>query len=122
MSSAPKQLIGCKLNSKPEHIYFQIQDLSFSKSRYIFSALDYEENVNVHLASLKKKAIKQVEASARGLPWQSNCPPPIKLSHNSSFNRTSTIALVTEQRASSQSCKTTATHMRAQTLCTEQLM
>lgn len=100
-------------------IYFQIQDPSFSKLRYNFSTLGYEENASVHLASLKKKATKQEEASVGGPPWQSNSPTHVKLSHSSSFNGTSTIALIIEQKASSQSCKTTATHTHI--LCTEQL-
>lgn len=60
-----------------EGIYIQIQDLSFSKSRYNFSALDYEENANIHLASLEKKATKQKESSAWGPPWQSNSYTPL---------------------------------------------
>lgn len=41
--------------TQSQGIYFQIQDLSFSKSTYNFSALHYEEKANVHLAFLKKQ-------------------------------------------------------------------
>lgn len=76
--SAPKQLIECNLNSKILCFYifymyfyifnikkyFQTQDLFFSKLWYSFFALDCEENANVPLSSLKKKASKLKEASA----------------------------------------------------------